>query len=74
MQIGRRDAPAAGGLLNTGGNLGGIIATPAVAYLSSHGGWNLPFEVGAACAALSGLAWLFIDPATPARSPEARSC
>ncbi len=74
MRIGRRDAPAAGGLLNTGGNLGGIIATPAVAYLSSHGGWNLPFEVGATCAALSGLAWLFIDPATPARSLEARSC
>jgi len=66
MQIGRRDAAAACGMLNTGGNVGGIIATPVVAFLSSHGGWNLSFEAGAGFAVAAGLIWLLIDPATPA--------
>ncbi|MDR3507911.1 MAG: MFS transporter [Caulobacteraceae bacterium] len=62
MEIGRTDAVAAGGLLNTGGNLGGIIATPFIAALSSHGNWNTPFVAGAICAALSGGLWLLINP------------
>ena len=66
MQIGRRDAAAAGGVLNTGGNLGGIIATPVIAFLSSHGGWTLSFEGGAAFGIGAGLIWLLIDPSTPA--------
>ncbi|QUD89371.1 MFS transporter [Phenylobacterium montanum] len=62
MEIGREDAVAAGGLLNTGGNLGGIVATPLVAALSAHGNWNAPFLVGAGFALAGALIWLVIDP------------
>ena len=35
MYVGDEDTMAAGGILNTGGNLGGIVATPIVGYLSA---------------------------------------
>jgi ACS family glucarate transporter-like MFS transporter len=66
MEIGRADAVAAGGLLNTGGNLGGIIATPIVALLSNHGDWTAPFLAGAVFAGISTCLWLLIDPASAA--------
>lgn len=62
MEIGRTDAAAAGGLLNTGGNLGGVVATPIVAALSAHGDWNAPFVVGAGFAVVSAALWLLINP------------
>jgi sugar phosphate permease len=61
MEIGREDAPAAGAILNTGGNLGGIIATPVVAHLSGLGNWTLPFTLGAGCAVAAAALWLVID-------------
>ncbi len=67
MEIGRADCVAAGGLLNTGGNLGGIVATPIVAMLTGHGHWTAPFVAGAGFAAFSTLLWLAIDPAAPAQ-------
>jgi len=66
MEIGRDDAVAAGAILNTGGNLGGIVATPLVAALSGGGDWTTPFVAGGACALASALIWLLIDPAAPA--------
>lgn len=62
MEIGRLEAAAACGVLNTGGNLGGIIATPIVAYVSARAGWDAPFQIGAAAAVVAALVWLFIDP------------
>ena len=62
MHIGRTDSMAASGILNTGGNVGGLVATPVVAYLSGHGAWYAAFAIGAAFAVASGVAWLFIDP------------
>jgi sugar phosphate permease len=67
MEIGRDDAAAAGAILNTGGNLGGIVATPIVAALSGGGDWTTPFVAGAASALVSALVWLLIDPAPAAR-------
>jgi ACS family glucarate transporter-like MFS transporter len=71
MSIGRSDAMAVGGAMNTGGNLGGIIGIPIVAYLSSEHLWRTAFLIGLACALASALAWLAvdveaIDDATPA--------
>jgi MFS transporter, ACS family, glucarate transporter len=67
MHIGRTDSMAASGVLNTGGNVGGLIATPVVAYLSGHHAWTSAFVLGAAFAVVSGLAWLLVDPLrTPA--------
>jgi predicted MFS family arabinose efflux permease len=62
MEIGREDAVAAGALLNTGGNLGGIVATPVVAALSGAANWTTPFMAGAACALVSAAMWVMIDP------------
>jgi ACS family glucarate transporter-like MFS transporter len=69
MEIGRQDAVAAGAILNTGGNLGGIVATPLIAAISGGGDWNTPFIAGAGCALLSALIWLCINPAAPATTP-----
>ncbi len=69
MQIARADTMAATGVLNTGGNLGGIIGIPVVAYLSGHGSWDAAFFIGFLCALAAALAWLGID---PSRSLQAR--
>lgn len=61
MTIGRSNTMAVGGIMNTGGNLGGIVGIPIVAYLSGHGAWNTAFLVGTAFALASAAAWLFID-------------
>ena len=62
MYLGRADAMAAGGILNTGGNAGGLIATPLVGYLSSRGQWTTAFVLGTVLACASAAAWLLIDP------------
>ena len=66
MHVGRADTMAAGGLMNTGGNLGGIIATPIVAYFSGHHAWRGAFLIGIAFAVTSGALWLLVDPTRPA--------
>jgi sugar phosphate permease len=62
MHVGRSDSMAAGGLLNTGGNLGGLICTPIVAYLSGHQAWTPAFLIGTGFAAVSAALWLVVDP------------
>jgi MFS transporter, ACS family, glucarate transporter len=61
MFIGRKDSMIAGGVLNTGGNLGGLIGIPIVGYLSSGGHWTIAFIVGTGFAFASALLWLGID-------------
>jgi nitrate/nitrite transporter NarK len=63
MHVGREDTMAAAGILNTGGNLGGIVATPIVAYLSGHGAWTTAFLIGTGFALASAAAWLIVNPA-----------
>jgi ACS family glucarate transporter-like MFS transporter len=62
MHVGRADTMAASGVLNTGGNVGGLIVTPVVAYLSGHHAWSLAFAIGAAFALVGAAAWLVVDP------------
>ena len=62
MHVGRADTMAASGLLNTGGNLGGLICTPIVAYLSGHHAWTPAFLIGTGFAAVSAALWLVVDP------------
>jgi ACS family glucarate transporter-like MFS transporter len=62
MHVGRADAMAASGLLNTGGNAGGLVATPIVAYLSGHHAWTPAFLSGAGFAVASAAGWLLVDP------------
>ena len=61
MTIGRRNTMTVGGVLNTGGSLGGVVGIPVVAYLSGHGAWNTAFFIGTGFAVLTAVIWLFID-------------
>ncbi len=68
MTVGSRNTMAVGGIMNTGGSLGGVVGIPIVAFLSGHGSWNLAFLVGAGFALASATAWMLIDPAHRAAS------
>jgi len=70
MRLAPDDTMAATALLNTGGNLGGVVATPIIAALSATGGWQVVFATGAATALVAAALWLTIDAgaAQPTRS------
>jgi MFS transporter, ACS family, glucarate transporter len=61
MTLGRGDAMAVCGFMNTGGNLGGIISIPVVGYLSQRHLWHAAFSIGVGFALVGALAWLAID-------------
>lgn len=61
MYVARSDTMSATGILNTGGNLGGVIGSPIVAYLSGHGLWTMAFALGSGLALLATVAWLGVD-------------
>jgi ACS family glucarate transporter-like MFS transporter len=61
MTVGRGDTMAVCGFMNTGGNLGGIIAIPIVAYFSGRHEWHAAFMIGIGFAIAGALAWLGIE-------------
>lgn len=62
MRLAPNDSMAATAVLNTGGNLGGVIGTPVIAALSaSQGGWGIVFATGAVTSVIAALLWLTID-------------
>jgi ACS family glucarate transporter-like MFS transporter len=61
MFVARADTMSATGILNTGGNGGGLIGIPIVAYLSGHGHWTTAFVIGAVFSVVGAIAWLGID-------------
>jgi ACS family glucarate transporter-like MFS transporter len=69
MTIGRRNTMAVGGVMNTGGSLGGVVGIPIVAYLSGHGDWNTAFFIGTGFAIVTAVTWLFIDASHVAAEP-----
>ena len=69
MAVGKGDTMAVCGVMNTGGNLGGIIGIPIVAYLSGLHAWNTAFFVGVGFAIASALAWLGIRVDEPDPEP-----
>jgi sugar phosphate permease len=68
MHIARTDTGAATGVLNTGGNVGGIICQPVVAALSGMGLWNGAFASGSFFALVAAGTWLFINSDRPAQT------
>jgi len=62
---------AASGILNTGGNLGGVVSSPLIPVLVAHFGWLPALLTGSAFALLGAILWLFIDVERPlgAQSP-----
>jgi ACS family glucarate transporter-like MFS transporter len=63
MNIARADVASAWGVLNTGGNAGGIIAQPLVGFLTNGGAWGGAFITGTVFALVAAGLWLWIDPA-----------
>ncbi len=71
MTVGRGDTMSVCGFMNTGGNLGGIVSIPIVAYFSDQHLWFTAFFIGTGFALVSAVAWLGIDVA-PAELPAMR--
>jgi MFS transporter, ACS family, glucarate transporter len=71
MYVAREDTMAATGALNTGGNVGGLIGIPIVAFLSGRGMWTTAFVLGAVFATVSGLLWFWIDATRRFEAPAA---
>lgn len=65
MTVGRGDTMAVSGIMNTGGNLGGIIGIPIVGYLSGEHLWHAAFVLGAVFSVVSAAAWIWIEVAQP---------
>lgn len=61
MRVGQSNTMAAAGIVNTGGNLGGVMGIPIVAYLSGHQSWNSAFWLGIMFSLVAAIAWLGID-------------
>jgi MFS transporter, ACS family, glucarate transporter len=70
MRLAPSDAMAATAVLNTGGNLGGLVATPMIAALSDRQQWSAVFALGAATSLAAAVLWLWVDIAR--RSPDNR--
>ncbi len=63
MRHAPNDSLASTAILNTGGNLGGVIGTPIIAALSAaKGGWGVVFVTGVVTSVVAALLWLAIDP------------
>ncbi len=68
MRVAGADTAAATGVLNTGGNIGGIIVQPVVGALSGSGHWQAAFVSGAVFSLLAALCWLRVNCEKPASS------
>jgi MFS transporter, ACS family, glucarate transporter len=65
MRLAPSDSMAATAVLNTGGNLGGVVATPAIAALSAHHEWHIVFMLGAFASLAAAALWLWVDITPP---------
>src|ERR1700676_2693602 len=65
MTVGRGGTMAVSGVMNTGGNLGGIIGIPIVGYLSGEHLWRTAFVLGVAFSVACAVAWLWIEVEQP---------
>jgi ACS family glucarate transporter-like MFS transporter len=62
MSVARSNVAAAWGVLNTGGNAGGVIAQPLVGFLTNSGVWSGAFITGTVFSLMAAGLWLWIDP------------
>jgi ACS family glucarate transporter-like MFS transporter len=53
---------AAGGVMNMGSNLGGLISPALTPLMAASIGWENALHVGAAVAAVAGIVWFWISP------------
>jgi ACS family glucarate transporter-like MFS transporter len=60
---------AATGIMNTGGNLSGVLASPLVPILAERFGWLVALSTGSVFAILAAALWLWIRVDRPLSSP-----
>ncbi|HET7213512.1 MAG TPA: MFS transporter [Terriglobia bacterium] len=65
MEIAGSRAGVAGGILNMGGNLGGIVSPALTPLIAAHFGWQRALDVAALMACVSACLWLGVSPAAP---------
>jgi MFS family permease len=61
IDAGGKEAGAAGGLLNTGGNIGGFLAPVVTPWIASQFGWSAGLYFGCVVVSISIGVWFFID-------------
>jgi ACS family glucarate transporter-like MFS transporter len=66
IEVGGRQSGAAGGILNTGGNLGGLIAPVLTPWLAARYGWSWGFYFGCFIVLVGASLWLVIKPVNAA--------
>jgi ACS family glucarate transporter-like MFS transporter len=67
IQVSGEKTGAAGGIMNTGGNLGGLISPALTPVLAARFGWEPALLVAAALSLIAALLWLGIRPAPVSR-------
>jgi len=60
--IGGRSAGSVSGVMNMGGQFGGVVTASLTPFVAEHFGWDMSFWVAAGLCFLSGVAWLMVDP------------
>jgi MFS family permease len=76
IEVAREYTGAAGAILNTGGNIGGLLAPVATPYIASRVGWSWGLYTGVLLLLAGVILWFFIDPTriiTPPVRAEVRS-
>jgi ACS family glucarate transporter-like MFS transporter len=63
IDLGGRQAGAAGGLLNSVGNVGGLLAPTLTPYLAQRFGWTYGLHFGSLMVLLGATSWFLIQPA-----------
>jgi predicted MFS family arabinose efflux permease len=61
MRVAPANSMNATAVLNTGGNLGGVVATPIIAALSATHSWVIVFATGAVLSVVAAALWIWID-------------
>jgi cyanate permease len=63
VDVGGHHAGVTAGVMNTVGQVGGILSPLVLAYLvDATNNWNLPLLVLAGIYAIAGIAWLAVNP------------
>jgi len=62
IDAGGRQSGAAGGLLNSVGNVGGLLAPTLTPYLAQHFGWTYGLHFGSLMVLLGAASWFLIQP------------
>jgi MFS family permease len=61
IAVGGKQAGSAGGILNTGGNLGGLLAPVMTPWIATHYGWSAGLYFGCAVVVVGAVLWFKID-------------